>query len=412
MNLPKKKTTEMLVTRVFDDLFDAKEEVVVNVGGAGSSKSYSTCQYLITKFNNEKNIKILICRKTLPALKITAYKLFIDLLKEYSRYGLCEHNKSDRTITMKANNNLVYFTSIDDPEKVKSTDWNYIWIEEAIELDYDDFLILWTRLRSKEAVKSFNQMILTLNPSDEFSWIKEKLMIMPNVKTITSAYPDNPFLSDQYKKLLEGLAEQDEQFYKIYALGQWSSSTNKIYTNWKLCKTMPSTEPIYGLDFGYNNPCALIEVRLSGTEIYEKQLLYQSGLTDQELIEKLRVLVPNKNNFIYCDAEDPQAIDAIYKAGFNAHTADKNVFAGIKFVKQYRENILEESVDLIAEQQNYKWKSDRNGNALDEPVKFRNHLMDAKRYAVYTHGKKYWQSYDAAIPKVNISRKPSITQGF
>ena len=201
-NFPKRVKAEMLATRIFYDLYDSKEEIVVNVGGAGSSKSYSTAQYLITKFNNEKNIKILICRKTLPSLRITAYKLFVDLLREYGRYSLCEHNRADRTITLPRNNNFVHFTSIDDPEKIKSTDWNYIWIEEAIELDYNDFLILWTRLRHKEVEGGFNQMILTLNPSDESSWIKEKIMIMPEVKVITSTYLDNPFLSEQYKSCL------------------------------------------------------------------------------------------------------------------------------------------------------------------------------------------------------------------
>ena len=408
-----KKVLEVYITRIYDELLNTKSELVVNVGGAGSSKSYSTCQYLITKFNNEKNIKILICRKTLPALKITAYKLFVDLLKEYRRYDVYEHNKSDRTIVNVSNNNLAYFTSIDDPEKIKSTDWNYIWIEEAIEMTYEDFIILYTRLRSKESADSFNQMILTLNPSDEFSWIKEKLMIMPGVKVIHSTYKDNPFISPAYKRILEGLADQDEQFYKIYTLGEWSSSTNKIYTNWQICKSMPiGAEPIYGLDFGYNNPCALVEVRLSNGELFLRQLLYESGLTDSDLIERLKSLIPNKLNYLYCDSEDPQAIDAICKAGFNAHAADKDVLAGIKFVKQFKENILEESVDLISEQQNYKWKTDRNGNALDEPVQFRNHLMDAKRYAIYTHGRRYWQYYDDFIPKLNIQRKSSITSGF
>jgi phage terminase large subunit len=402
----------MLVTRVFEELYNSQSEIVVNVGGAGSSKSYSTAQYLLTKFNNEKNVKILICRKTLPSLRITAYKLFVDLLREYGRYAICQHNRSERTIMLPANNNLVYFTSIDDPEKIKSTDWNYIWIEEAIELDYNDFLILWTRLRSKEVVGGRNQMILTLNPSDEFSWIKEKLMIMPEVEIITSTYHDNPFLSDQYRKILEGLAEQDEQFYKIYALGQWASSPNKIYTNWQLTKSMPNTEPIYGVDFGFNSPTALIEIRLQGNVLYEKQLLYESGLTNQQLIDKLRLLIPNKNNYIYCDTEDPGAIDAIYKSGFNAHPADKNVFAGIKYVKQFKEMLLKDSVDLIAEQQAYSWKMDKNGRTLDEPVKFRDHLMDAKRYAVYTHGRKFWQACDLVIPKINLSRRQSITTGF
>jgi phage terminase large subunit len=38
----------------------------------------------------------------------------------------------------------------------------------------------------------------------------------------------------------------------------------------------------------------------------------------------------------------------------------------------------------LDEVKNYKWKTDHDGNTLDEPVKFRDHLMDAMRYAIYT----------------------------
>jgi len=32
------------------------------------------------------------------------------------------------------------------------------------------------------------------------------------------------------------------------------------------------------------------------------------------------------------------------------------------------------------EKKGYKWKEDKNGNVLDEPVKFNDHAMDAERY--------------------------------
>ena len=71
------------VTNVFRKNFDAETTIVLNEGGARSSKSYSICQLLIYKMLTETNKKILITRKTFPSLRITSYKLFIDLLKEY-----------------------------------------------------------------------------------------------------------------------------------------------------------------------------------------------------------------------------------------------------------------------------------------------------------------------------------------
>lgn len=401
-------------TRVFRALKKSQKRIIINVGGAGSSKSYSTAQYLIEKFITEKHKKFFVCRKTLPALKITAYYLIVELLKKYQIYNYFKHNRTDRIIYNLLNNNFFYFSSIDDPEKIKSSEWNYIWIEEAIELTLEDFLILYTRLRAKETYNTFNQIILTLNPSDSHSWIYEKLMKQPDVEIIQSTYKDNPYLPESYKQSLEHLIEQDEQYYKIYTLGEWTQSTNKIYTNWQITEEWPKTgESIYGLDFGFNNPTALVEVKRINDSLYIRQLLYQSGLTNNDLIEKLKLLIPNRLNYIYCDTEDPQAIECINRAGFNAHKADKDVLAGIKFIKQFKEFLYIESVDLIEEQKNYMWKTNRNGEPLDEPVKFRDHLMDAKRYAIYTYGKKFWINADNNfIPKLNIKSKISITEGF
>ena len=71
------------VTPIFRKTRKAKNPVVVNIGGADSSKSYSTAQLMIAKFLEEMNKELLITRKTLPSLRLTSYKLIINLLKEY-----------------------------------------------------------------------------------------------------------------------------------------------------------------------------------------------------------------------------------------------------------------------------------------------------------------------------------------
>jgi len=38
----------------------------------------------------------------------------------------------------------------------------------------------------------------------------------------------------------------------------------------------------------------------------------------------------------------------------------------------------------LKEIQTYSWRTDRQGNILEQPVKFNDHAMDAIRYAVYT----------------------------
>jgi phage terminase large subunit len=41
-------------------------------------------------------------------------------------------------------------------------------------------------------------------------------------------------------------------------------------------------------------------------------------------------------------------------------------------------------VNVQKEIKSYKWKTDKDGKVLDEPVKFNDHSMDALRYGVFT----------------------------
>jgi len=92
------KTRQVPVTIVYDKNARATKPIILNEGGADSSKSYSIAQLLVQKFKNEYNKTFLITRKTLPSLKLTAYKLIIDILKDYGHYAYLKHNKSDRTL--------------------------------------------------------------------------------------------------------------------------------------------------------------------------------------------------------------------------------------------------------------------------------------------------------------------------
>jgi phage terminase large subunit len=162
--MPKRKVA---VTRIYDRNARAVQPIVINVGGARSGKSYSILQLLLQKFITEEHKDILIARKTLPSLRITAYKVFLDLLQDYGYYSRCTHNKTNLTIKYKTN--TIYFLSIDDPEKIKSSEFNYIFLEEANEFSYNDFIILRTRMSAPTIEAQPNRLYIALNPSDEWS---------------------------------------------------------------------------------------------------------------------------------------------------------------------------------------------------------------------------------------------------
>ncbi|MCD6477503.1 MAG: PBSX family phage terminase large subunit [Candidatus Aenigmarchaeota archaeon] len=352
-------------------LENSKKRINLLYGSAGSGKSYAMAQFFVRRFYEGKDKRFLVLRKTLPSLRITAYKLILDLLREYNLpYHL---NKTEMLLSFGTNEML--FKSLDDPEKIKSYEGNYLWIEEATEITHEDFLQLNLRLRRK--TEDINQMYLTFNPISKLHWIYQELIEKErdDVAILHSTYKDNPFLSEDYIKELENLKDQDETYYQVYALGEWGVLQNIIYTNYDLIDTWPGSfdEVIYGLDFGYNNPSVLVEVRIKDKELYLRELLYQTHLTNEDLIEKLKELIPDRNSYIYADPAEPARIEEIARAGLNIHLADKSVKDGIDFVRRQKLHILKSSVNLIKEISGYKYKEDKDGNVLEEPVKFRDH---------------------------------------
>ena len=171
--MPEAVKKSIFYTELFTLNKESKANIIVNVGGAGSSKSHSIAQLFIYKLLNEKNKTFGVCRKTFPALRMTSMGLIINLLKEYGIYRDSAHNKTANSYVY--GTNTIWFFSIDESDKVKSTNFNYIWLEEADEFTWEDYIILKLRLRAPIKEGEINQMFLSLNPAASFGWIALKL---------------------------------------------------------------------------------------------------------------------------------------------------------------------------------------------------------------------------------------------
>lgn len=388
---------KVTVTDIFKQNFESTSSTVVNRGGARSSKSYSIHQLIIHKITNEVNKKFLLTMKTTPALIMVLYKEFIDLLKYYDYYRYFEHNKSNKVLTYLPNGSFIQFTSFDDPSKMRSTEWNYVFMEEANNFSYDDYMTLKLRMSAQNDL--MNQIYMAFNPTDAFSWIKTKLLdVEEDVQEILSTYKDNPFLSRQYIEYLESIKENNPTYWTVFGEGEWGTLDEIIYNNYTIVKVRPTPEEtIYGIDFGYNNSTALIKIDLSDNEYYLEQMLYQTGLTNNDLIAKLKYLIRGKHNVIYADCAEPARIEEIKRAGFNIVPADKSVTDGLDFCKRSTLYIHYKSIDLIKEIRAYSYRKDRNGRVWDDPVKFNDHLMDAMRYGLYSHYGKPQRTFEVYI---------------
>ena len=377
---------EIKSTVIFEKNYAALEgphRFIINEGGSRSSKTYSLCQLMVIYCLQNSGKVVSIIRKTFPALRATVLRDFIEILKEMGIYSVDSHNKSEHIYTF-SNGSIVEFFSVDDEQKIRGRKRDIAWCNEANELYFDDF----TQLNMRTEFK----LIFDYNPSDSSSWLYE----LPKEESILikSTYRDNPFLPQSIRAQIEDLKRTDEALYQIYALGEKAISKSNIYSNWTFLSHRPArfVNYVYGLDFGYNHPTALMRVYWCDNDIYIEPVIYESYLTTTMLIEKIQAMGIEQTVTIMADYSRPEIIQEMNIAGFDVQNANKVVKKGIDNVKTFGV-FCQDHKDLKREYENYKWK--KIGDFItDEPVKLFDDAMDAVRYAT-THIRQEYYTDDS-----------------
>jgi len=367
---------QIQATTVFQKNWDANTRFVVNIGGSRSTKTYSILQLLIVKaLESTEPLVISIVRKSLPSLRISVMRDFLDILKQLDLYNAESHNKTENTYLL--NNTLIEFFSIDDAQKRRGTKRDILFVNEVNELSWEDFFQL--------NIRTTQQVFMDFNPSETF-WYNDQIQSRDDVTIIHSTYKDNPYLNDEQVNEIERLQFTDLQYYQIYALGEFAGQVDLIYTYIPVddIPTFGAKLVALGLDWGYSNdPTALLEVWLWNDAVYFNELLYKRGLTNQDIINELNELGVDRYVEIIADSAEPKSIEEIRRAGFNIKPATKgpdSVLNGIDILKRHRLHVTKQSTNIIKELNGYKWVTDKDGNKLNKPIDMFNHALDAARY--------------------------------
>jgi phage terminase large subunit len=223
-NLPK------VTNKMFYPLYKNKDRYLVLYGGAGSGKSVFAAQKIIFRILTEDNHKFLIVRKVAKTLRESTFSLLRGVISEWGMTNLFEVNKTDMTITCKLNDNKIIHAGLDDVEKMKSIHGvTGIWIEEASELEQQDFQQLDLRLRGNTT--NYKQIILSFNPISILHWLKDLFFDKKKSrsKIVHSTYLDNQFIDEEYRSVLESMKDEDEYYYSVYALGEWGIVGKTIF---------------------------------------------------------------------------------------------------------------------------------------------------------------------------------------
>jgi len=366
-------------------------------GGRRSGKSHDVDAIVGLTCIVEPGHFVVAVRKVAATLKDSVFAEFIGFFRDNEIPVTV--NVTDKEIRL-ANGSRIRCFGLDDPEKLKSLKGaTIIVLEEANELTEDDFDSLDAGLSPSNYP---GRIILLHNPVPKVPgldyWYEKRFQSVPhelskavinepaNALILRTWYKDNAFCPEATKLLLEGYKTSNPEKYKLWALGEFTKIEGVVFDNWDIVKEVP--EGIIhdsigcGLDFGFSNdPAACVKIWVYKEDIYIKQLLYMTGLTNDMLYTKLSEAGLAYRDTIIADSSDPKTIDDLFRRGLKGirpvHKKANYKEDLINRIRSFKIHLIEGDTDIIREFSTYSWARDKNNKQLPKLVDGDDHSIDA-----------------------------------
>ena len=380
---------------IYDHLFDYDTFTEVHYGGASSGKSHGVFQKIVIKALKDwkKPRKILVLRKVGATVRDSVFADVQSTLSYFGILNMCKINMSAFRIEL-PNGAEFIFKGMDNSEKIKSIKGiSDVVMEEASEFTLDDYTQLTLRLRDKAHKQK--QIYLMFNPVSKANWVYNAFFVKKPKNTVVyqTTYKDNRFLDAVTRENIEELANRNEAYYKIYALGEFATLDKLVFP--KYTKALLNKDDLrqitsyFGLDYGFiNDPSAFMHVKIDDDrkKLYVLEEYVKKGLTNDKIAEAITALGYAKEQ-IRADSAEKKSNQELRNLGISRVIDVKkgagSVMQGIQYLLQYEWIVDERCVKTIEELENYTWKKDKATNEyINEPVDSYNHCLDAIRYAI------------------------------
>jgi len=363
---------------LFRKNYDSSAHIVVNQGGTSSGKTFSIVMVLFCLACEADKLVITVVGQDIPNLKAGALRDALNIYADWTalQSAIKNYNKTDRIFEF-YNGSIIEFKSYENAQDAKSGKRDFLFVNEANGISWDVYTELALRTRGK--------IFIDYNPNIAF-WVHDNLIGKPGVQLIISDHRHNPFLPIQMKEKIEALKDVDLELWRVYARGLTGKITGLVFDNWTVCENIPTDATLIGagLDFGFtNDETAFVMVYKQNGELWIEEIIYATGLTNIDISHQLAAKGIHKNTGIIADCAEPKSIEELRRLGWRISAAKKgpdSINNSIDILKRYHINITRNSINLRNELSRYKWKTDRNGRSLNEPVDSWNHLIDALRY--------------------------------
>lgn len=420
------------------DLMLCKEPEVVLSGPAGTGKSRACLEKLHLCALKYNGMRGLIIRKTRESLSESGLVTFEEkVLPPESPLKLGPQRRM-RQVYSYPNGSEVVVGGIDKASKIMSTEFDIIFVQEAIELTEDDWESLTTRLRNGKV--PYQQMLADCNPSSNQHWLKKRAE-RGACLMLESRHEDNPALFDELSQ--EWTPAGLDYIAKLEALtgvrklrlrhGIWAAAEGMVYEEvWDAKRHIVDRFDIphewtryWAIDFGFTNPfvCQWWAEDPDGRlwryrEIYRtqrlvedhaRQMLETSGWRydpETQTHTPIEGVEPEPlPKAVICDHDAEGRATLERHLGLETTPAYKSISEGIQAVAGrlrvagdgkprlffLRDSLVERDPALEEkkkpccteeEVESYVWDTSKNQKKGEKPVERDNHGQDAKRYLV------------------------------
>jgi phage terminase large subunit len=359
-------------------------------GGTSAGKTFGILPILIDYAAKNPSKDISIVAESFPHLRRGCIKDFKKIMIDTGRWIDSHWRSTDSTYTF-SNNTTIEFFSADNDSKLRGARRDILYMNEANNMTFHAYTELASRTKEK--------VYLDWNPVAPF-WFHEQLQADNDVDMLVIDYTHNEACPESAKNFI--LKAKDKaatsafwaNWYNVYGLGLIGSLQGAVFENWKQCEDIPKDAQFisYGMDWGFtNDPTTLTAVYRLDKALYLKELIYETGLTNSDIIDRLKQLGVTNQQMIVADSAEPKSIEDLRRAGFRIEGANKgadSIRNSIDTLQQYELYITKDSLNGIKEARNYKWATDKEGNKLNVPIDDFNHFWDGVRYVALNRLKK------------------------
>ncbi|ANU28446.1 PBSX family phage terminase large subunit [Planococcus versutus] len=216
-----------------------------------------------------------------------------------------------------------------------------------------------------------------------------------NIRSFHFTLHDNIFLDPEYVESIIA-STPSGMFTDRDIFGRWAAAEGAIYKDFHDSVHYITSEEAEklnfvrywaGVDWGYEHPGSIVLIAEDDQgDIY---ILEEHAKQHEEIDYWVKVAIEIKSRFgninFYCDTARPEHIIRFRREGMRAINADKSVIAGIEEVarlfKLRKLKVVKDKVERFKKEINmYVWNP-----ITGEPVKQWDDVLDAIRYAIYTH---------------------------